>query len=87
MEAGYREERLSCWHWKNSKDTIFESQKISSCIVYTLVSVLPGASGSKGSNLVLTMVGENEHDCLRENNVIYYSEVKSHLGSEDTVYY
>lgn len=26
------------------------------------------------------MVGENEHDCLRENNVIYYFEVKSHLG-------
>lgn len=26
------------------------------------------------------MVGENEHDSLRENNVIYYFEVKSHLG-------
>lgn len=59
-----------------AEDTIFKSQKVSSCIVHTLVSVLPGASGSIGSigsigsNLVLTVVSENEHDYLRENNVI-----------------
>jgi len=33
------------------------------------------------------VVSENERDYLRENNVIYYFEMKSHLGSEDMVYY
>lgn len=45
------------------KDLIFKSQKLFSCIVYTMISVLPGASSSLGYNLVLTVVSENEHDC------------------------